>query len=309
MARQRAGYRPETGTVYDQLCRFLLRLDEVALLCWLLRLRPAAVAFERWLDTRGLPWPGQPERICDSVAWLPDLTDGDRPWAVVLEFQLEPDASMFGRLLVYLGGVWLQFRPSELPGDRFCVGAVVVNLTGNGQSSRNMRLGKSRLRTHLGVEEWNLAGESAQRLLRQVKAWRIPRLALTFVPLMQGGCEEGIIRQWLELARQESDQQKQQALGLALVFAEKAGCADAWRNALEGFNVTESKIVQEWTARARAEGNVEMLREVLKAKFGALPADLEAALQRTSDLSALQRWAGLAVRARSLAAFREQANL
>jgi hypothetical protein len=216
---------------------------------------------------------------------------------------------MFGRLLVYLGGVWLQCRPSDLPGDRFCVGAVVVNLTGTGQSSRQMRLGRSRLLTRLGVEERNLSGESAQRLLRQVRMGRAPRLALVFVPLMQGGGEEGIIRTWLELARQETDQQKRQALGLVLVLAERAGCGEQWRTALEGFDVTESPIVREWTAQARAQGNVEMLLEVLKGKFGALPGDLDAAIRQTTDLPSLLRWGGIAGKARTLQAFRQQAAL
>src|SRR5262249_44937482 len=176
MGRRRAVYRPVTGTVYDQVCRYVLHLDELPLLVWLLRLRPGSVEFVDWLDTRGVAWPGQPERIRDTVAWMRDLSDGGRPWAVVVEWQVAPDGSMFGRLLVYLGGVWLQCRPSDLPGDRFHVGAVVVNLTGSGDSSRSMRLGKSRVLTRLGVEERNLAGESAQTLLRQVQRKQAPTL-------------------------------------------------------------------------------------------------------------------------------------
>jgi hypothetical protein len=86
------------------------------------------------------------------------------------------------------------------------------------------------LRTHLGVEERNLAGESAQRLLRQIHTGQAPRLALVFVPLMQGGGQDGIIRHWLKLACQETDQEKRQALGLVLVLAERSGCGPAWRS-------------------------------------------------------------------------------
>ena len=43
---------------------------------WLLRLRPGSAEFVDWLDTRGVAWPGQPERIRDTVAWMGDLSDG-----------------------------------------------------------------------------------------------------------------------------------------------------------------------------------------------------------------------------------------
>src|SRR4051812_8942355 len=237
MGRGRAEGASRAGSVYDQACRFLLHLD-AAVLLWLLGLTAREVEFDSWLDTRGLPWPGQPDRTCDTVAYLRDLSDNGRPWAQVAEFQTDPDPLMFGRVLEYLGAAWRQLRPSGERGDRFCVGAVVVNLTGRGQASQRMRLGKSRVWTDLGVAEWNLADESAERLLRLVKAGKLPRLALAWLPLMQRGAEEGIITRWLELAREEPDREKRQALGLALVFAEKAGCGQVWQAALEAWNVT-----------------------------------------------------------------------
>src|SRR5262249_1502144 len=157
--------------------------------------------------------------------------------------QADPDPEMFGRLLEYLGAAWRKLRPSPQRGDRFCVGAVVVNLTGRGNCSQRMRLCKSRVLTELGVAEWNLAEEPADHRLRLVKAGKAPRLALAWLPLMQNGGEVGMIRRWLAQAQQEEDPQKRQALGLALVFAEKAGCGSAWQEALKGWDVTESQIV------------------------------------------------------------------
>src|SRR5260370_40359520 len=114
MARRRAAYRPTTGTVYDQVCRYVLHLEELPLLLWLLRLRAGTVEFVDWLDTRGVAWPGQPVRIRDTVAWMLDLHDGSRPWAVVGEWQGPPDGSMVGRLLGYSGGGGLP-RPPHRP--------------------------------------------------------------------------------------------------------------------------------------------------------------------------------------------------
>ena len=37
------------------------------------------------------------------------------------------------------GMIWLQEKPTDLPGDRFCLQSVVVNLTGVGNSGRTMQ--------------------------------------------------------------------------------------------------------------------------------------------------------------------------
>ena len=147
---------------FDQASRYAAKLDPVGFLCWLLSEVAALLRFRGWLDTRTLPFPGDPERTCDTVAWLGDA-DPDVSWAVPVEFSLEPLATMFGRLLVYLGQLWLELRPSDRRGDRYQVGAVVVNLTGRGQSSRDLRLRQTGIRTCLGVRELNLADEDAAR--------------------------------------------------------------------------------------------------------------------------------------------------
>ncbi|MFO0846226.1 MAG: hypothetical protein U0797_28250 [Gemmataceae bacterium] len=197
---------------FDQACRYLLRLDAVGLLAWLLRLPPAEVDFVDWVDTRQVPWPGQPGRTCDTVAHLRDRGEGGRPWAVVFEFQAEPDELMFGRGLAYLGELWQACKPTGHRGDRFEVGLVVVNLTGVGRASRRMRLAKAGLRTTLGALEWNLSTLPARRVLRQIEAGDAPRSALTWVPLFQGGDQPGILKKWRQLAEQETDKERRKTL-------------------------------------------------------------------------------------------------
>jgi hypothetical protein len=114
---------------YDQASRYTSKLDAGGLLAWLLREEPANLRFRSWLDTRTLPFPGDPERTCDTVAWLGDA-DPAIQWAIPVEFCIEPDGTLFGRLLVYLGQLWLEIRPTDAGGERFAVGAIVVNLTG-----------------------------------------------------------------------------------------------------------------------------------------------------------------------------------
>ncbi len=308
MSRRRRKPAPEPANVYDQASRFLMHLDALPLLLWLLGTTQARIGFVQWVDTRRLVWPGQPDRTCDTVAWVVDRADGSRPW-VVVEFQAEADPEMFGRLLQYLGAVWLDARPSRLPGDRFCVGAVVVNLTGTGQASQHMKLGDTGVLVHLGARERNLAALSADDLLDQVQAKQAPPLALAWLPVMHHGGDSARIKRWLKLADREADKNKRQALGLAQVFAEKAGCGPAWEDALKGWDVVESAIVKRWTAQARVEGKAEALVEVLEGRFKGVPDDLRAAVLGQKDALRLKEWISLALKERSLRQFRQKAGL
>ena len=77
---------------FDQASRYAAKLDPPGLLRWLLRWD--AFTFRGWLDTRSLPFPGEEDRTCDTVACITDDAFADRPWAVPLEFQTRPDSSM-----------------------------------------------------------------------------------------------------------------------------------------------------------------------------------------------------------------------
>jgi hypothetical protein len=212
---------------------------------------------------------------------------------------------MSDRLMILLGLVRLTHRPSPEPGDRYWVGAVVVNLTGKGSAERDLEWRGAGMRLLLQPREWNLAQESAARTLQQVKQGLAPQEALAWIPLMQGGSDPGILREWLRLAGRETDPQRRADLGLVLVFAELAGNQDLWREALKGWNMQEPQIVKEWQAETRAD---DLLR-ILQKRFKAVPEDLRTAILAVKDLDQLGNWIDLAVSVRTLRAFRKQANL
>jgi hypothetical protein len=299
---------------FDQACRYLAKLDPVALLCWLLRKTPEQLRFRTWLDTRTLPFPGDPERTCDTVAWL-GSADPAVEWALVLEFCLDPDGELFGRLMIYLGQLWLERRPTDAGRERFWVGAVVVNLRGRGSTSRDMVLPETAVRTFLGVEERNLADEDAAAVLAGIANGTLARSLLPWIPLMHGGGEAAIIQQWLDQARQEPDSRRRSDYGgLALVFADAAGCRKDWKEALKGWNMVESEQVQEWIAegeaKGEAKGRAEALVDALRNRFppGA-PEEVAAAIRGNTDLDQLRRWFDLAFEAASFDAFRQAAGL
>src|SRR3989442_11126110 len=96
---------------FDEACRFAIKLDPVGFLCWLMSVAAEVLRFRGWLDARTVVFPGSPPRTCDTVCWLGD-DDPAIEWAVPVEFCLAPDADMFGRLLIYLGHLWLEKRPT-----------------------------------------------------------------------------------------------------------------------------------------------------------------------------------------------------
>jgi hypothetical protein len=295
---------------FDQASRYAAKLDPAGFLSWLLRLPLEAFLFRGWLDTRTLPFPGERDRIRDTVAHLEDLAMNGMPWALPVEFQIEPDADMFGRLLQYLGSLWLEKRPDPEAGSRFCVGAVVVNLTGQGNSSRDYHWSAAGVRCHLGVCERNLADLSAAETLADIESGKTARCVLPWIRLLQGGDDSGIIQRWAELASAESDARRRSDYGgLALVFAEAAKRQEAWKLALKEWNMIRSQQVAEWKNEARVEAKIEDLLEVLRTRCGAVPEDLAATVRGTTDLGLLTRWLILAAQADSLEAFRQQAQI
>ncbi len=301
----RSGEPVRSSNPFDQAGRYLAKLEPALFLAWLLRLTPAQLRFRRWLNARRVRFPGEPDRTCDTVALLEDLGQGGLPWAVPIEFETRPRASMFGRLLGYLGALWLEMRPSRERGDRFQVGAVVVNLTGTGESSRQMSWPKAELLTHLGVVERNLSGYDAATVLADVAAGRAPAVVLPLIPLMQGGDESGNIATWLRLMSLQPQARRAEYAGLTLVFAEAARRQGVWKKALAGWNMRQSKQVLEW----QAEGRVESLLEVLESRFGELPEDLTSALRALTSVPRLKALAPLVGRSPSLDEFRRDAKL
>lgn len=178
---------------FDQAARLLAKSDPTEVLAWTLGLPSNQFRFVRWLDTRSLPFPGTADRVNDLVAHLETTHPPGQPWLIALEMQSEPDLRMFGRLLEYLGRLWQAEKPSPERGDRFCLGAGVVNLSGVGRASRDFEWPPTGPRTCLRVMERNVGREAAGDTLAAVATGAIGRMLLPLVPLMHGGGEPGMI--------------------------------------------------------------------------------------------------------------------
>ncbi len=301
-------------TRYDQAARYLLQKAGALLFYWLLRLSAAQLRFERWLPTQ-LTLPGIKERLCDGIAELVDLERGGLPFAGILEVQTVPDGDMTGRLMLAGGLLWLTVKPAQLPGDRYELVGIVLNLTGKGEALRQCVLGTAEWT--LKPIEVNLETLDAAEVLEQIATEQAPRELLAMIPLMNRGGEPGIIQRWSELVGAETDPRRQADHGLAQVFAERVGLDDAWNNALKGFAMIESPLIaglladaaSKAEAKAKIEAKAESLLRVMQKRYRKLPEELTAAIRVCTDGEQLDRWLDLALEVKSLKQFRQQAGL
>jgi hypothetical protein len=207
---------------FDQAARYFVRADPPAVLAWALDSPPADFRFGGWLDTRSVPFPGETDRVGDLVARVERADPPGEPWLVAVEVQIQPDPLMFGRLLEYLGRLWRAEKPSSERGDRYRLGAAVINLTGVGRASQDFEWLPTGPRTCLRVAERNPARESAADTLAAIVGGTRSPALLPLIPLMRGGGEPGIIEAWVRLASAESDSRRRSEHGaLALVFARR----------------------------------------------------------------------------------------
>jgi len=318
---------------FDKAARYAARMDPEAFLGWVLNLPSGAFDFRTWEDTRGVVFPGGDDRTGDTVAHLSRADTGGEPWLFAVEFQLEPDPLMFGRMLQYLGNLWCVLKPDDGRGSRFAPAAVVLNLTGSGVATRRYEWAAAGVSTTLQVNEWDLQGESADELLVKIETGEVGRAVLPWVPLMTGAGEPGTIERWKALAETEPDDRRRSNFGgLALVFADATGRYELWSRSLEGWNMKRSRAVLKWLEegeqvglekgealglekgqalglekgqalgleKGQRLGQVEFLEAALTTKFGPLPPAVLEQLRQLPD-DRLKAMPGLLFSANSIA--------
>jgi hypothetical protein len=303
---------------YDQAARYSFRSDPLGFLRWVVPGLDRALRFQSWLDTRTLPFPGTSDRTCDTVADLADAITSLRRWALVTEFQTEPDPEILDRLLEYLARLRRELRWGPQRREKYQVVAALVSLTGPPQPDiLEMTLpssDSSALRLQVTVR--TLRDEDAALTLAQIAAGETSRSVLSWISLMRGGNEPGIIDKWKLVADQEHDEERRaDSRAIVIVFAELTGCAAIWKSGLEGWNMRESTIVSEWMAEGEAKGIAKGIAEarrsdlveVLGQRFGApIPADLVATIEGQADTDVLSCWFKAALKSQTLDAFRAE---
>src|SRR4051794_28814882 len=102
---------------------------------------------------------------------------------------------------------------------------------------------------------------------------------LFWVPLMMRAEEEGIIGRWKEVTTAVvPDRRMRHTMGsVALVFADLAKRFLAWKRGLEGWDMSESMVVNGWISEGVARGELKNARSnlllVLESRFGSEPSE------------------------------------
>jgi hypothetical protein len=293
--------------VFDQAARYMVKGDPQGFLRWLLPGLDPDLAFARWLDTGTIPFPGEPDRRCDTVAELLHKSGLGPPWALVAEFQTRVDAEIFERLLEYLARVRRELRHGPYRRDKYQVGAALVNLTGAGAvTPLEMVLpGQAGVELRWTVKVRNLRDEDAAGALAAVEAGEASTFVLPWVPLMKGGADGQIQQKWKELALRETDHRRRADCGsLALIFADLAQRRDTWAAVLEEWDMEESQVVTDWQAKALQKMLREKLTKLLRTRFGAeLPEQVLTIVQGENKVDRLSRWMDAAIECDSLSTF------
>ncbi|HEX5271906.1 MAG TPA: hypothetical protein VFW33_15515, partial [Gemmataceae bacterium] len=229
----------------DQAARYALKLDPAEANRWLVPDRDADLGFTRWLDTETIAFPGEPGRRCDTVAELVSRGGKSAPWALVLEAEARPTASIIDRVLEYEARLLRRLRHGPRHRDRYLVAAVVIFLRGRKKQLKlQMQLPGTALGLSLTVGTKCLAGESATATVERIGRGELGRSILPWVPLMAGGDDAAVVAEWVRLAGTEPVAQRRADYpGLALVFADSVGRVAVWKKALEGFDMWESQII------------------------------------------------------------------
>lgn len=295
----------------DETARFALKMAPPEVIRWLLPGLDADLAYRRWLDTETIAFPGEPKRRCDTVAELVSRSGQGPPWALVLEVEARSRASMLDRVIEYKARLLRKLRHGPRRRDKYLVAAVVLFLSG---SQDDLSLKAYLPGTDIGmackIGVLSLASQQASATLARIARGELGRSLLPWVPLMAGGGESATVHEWVRLAKQEPDAERQKEYaGLALVFATWKGHQAVWQPILEDWIVERISIVEEWKAKARREARLEerhgTLLQALRSRFRTeIPGDLKQAIEQQTDLEVLSRWFVAALEQPSLEAFR-----
>jgi hypothetical protein len=290
--------------VFDQAARFATRSDPEPVVRRLLIPTRMSLPFREWLDTRTIPLPGGPERTADLVAALDDPSSADRLALMVFEFQAQADPDKLDVTLEEAGILRARARHGEDRKGKYRVLTALIYLVGRCPDGVIDMTLPGGFGTRHAPLVWNVGEDTASTAIEAVASGQISWGMLFWVALMADGGDDANIARWKEVVVQivQDRRIRGNLAGIALVFAELAGRRIEWKRGLEGFEMTESQVVNEWISQGEARGILKMAREVLidilKVRFpGSVPDEIVRLINQQESVDLLHDWRRAALRA------------
>ena len=288
---------------YDKASRRACKDDPSRHFEWLLPVLQAQKPFQEWFDARQLPFPGERDRYCDTVAIFQSPNSEEPPCHVVMEALSEPQGLMLAHMFHYASGLYLELENRAQRYGQTNVALVVLDLTGPPQNDQILcpLPGTEGGLIHIKVVRKCFREEDAAALLARIEKDELGRCLLPWIPLMKGADRSDIIEQWKRCGDLEPDDHRRgRYKNLAMVFSELANRFEIWKQGLEDWNVKQSTVANEWRAEGIAVGLHKGILNLLEFRFHTLPPEIVDRIKTTQDVDRLSSWIDLAMTAASL---------
>jgi hypothetical protein len=155
---------------------------------------------------------------------------------------------------------------------------------------------------------WNVGEDNAPATLEAVANGQLSWGMLFWVALMAEGQQDAVIARWREVVEQVVLDRRTRGnlAGIALVLAELVGRRIEWKRGLEGFEMTESQVVNEWISQGEVKASRQKLLKVLAVRFpGAGTEEITRLVNDQDSLSLLDDWFLAALQAGTFEQFLE----
>jgi hypothetical protein len=274
---------------FDQATKYAAKADPAFVHRRVGRIAGLAADFMRWFPTKGVPLPGGPERDADLVS-LCKAEAGVTP-LLIWEFQSRHDPGKIAVLTLETMIFACNAGGAAEPGAPLLPVPVLVYLAGECPQRELGLITPNGFGVIGKPVVWEMAKDSARETLAELRRGETTWGSLFWVPLMQGGGDEGVIDDWLSLLDKAPVKARQDIANVAFVLSDLAGRRLAWARVNKEANMAESDVLDELLEMKLLFDRKRSLIGFLKVQHpDVITPDVERAIKEQPSLEVLDSW-------------------